>query len=174
MCGIEFWVCRSCDRGQVYCCVACRREGRRRTARAARSRHRRSEEGRLDHREHQRAYRARVRDHGSGNLTARAEETASDDEVPDARNGDAAATDLAPGGSVHAAAAAGPGADVAAAAASAALAHALARWHGGPIDVVLSAADPCFSEVWTDALCAVPERYLRVRFVLDRAVEERG
>ena len=52
----------------------------------------------------------------------------------------------------------------------------LARWHGGPIDVVLSAADPSFSEVWTDALCAVPERHLRVRFVLDRerAVEERG
>lgn len=49
----------------------------------------------------------------------------------------------------------------------------LARWHGGPIDVVLSAADPSFSEVWTDALCAVPGRHLRVRFVIDRAVEER-
>ena len=52
----------------------------------------------------------------------------------------------------------------------------LARWHGGPVHVVLSAADAGFSEVWTDALCAVPERHLRVRFVLDgkRAVEERG
>ena len=51
----------------------------------------------------------------------------------------------------------------------------LACWHGGPIEVVLSAADPSFSEIWTDALCAVPERHLRVRFVLDRdAVEEHG
>ena len=52
----------------------------------------------------------------------------------------------------------------------------LARWHGGPVHVVLSAADTGFSEVWTDALCAIPERHLRVRFALDgkRALEKRG
>lgn len=56
-----FSVCRSCFRGQRYCGPACRSKGRRRVVRAARARHQRSEEGRLDHRDRQRAYRQRRR-----------------------------------------------------------------------------------------------------------------
>jgi hypothetical protein len=49
----------------------CQRLGRQRTARAARANHRASEEGRLDHRDEQRGYRARrVGDQTSETLTA--------------------------------------------------------------------------------------------------------
>ena len=54
-----FYVCRHCDRGQIYCGFASRCEARRRSLKAARARHQGSELGRLDHRDHQRAYRAR-------------------------------------------------------------------------------------------------------------------
>jgi hypothetical protein len=54
-------VCRVCDRGQEYCPGACRRESRRRIAAEARRRHRRTEEGRRDHRDYERAWRARKR-----------------------------------------------------------------------------------------------------------------
>ena len=60
-CGTLFAICLSCDRGHAYCSAACRVEGRRTSARAARGRHQRSPEGRLDHRDHQRALRARRR-----------------------------------------------------------------------------------------------------------------
>jgi hypothetical protein len=43
----------------------------------------------------------------------------------------------------------------------------LAFWSGYPVDVVVSAdASVEWAEIWTDALLAVPERHLRVRFVL--------
>lgn len=64
-CGTQFAICRSCDRGHAYCAPRCRVAARRRTITAARTRHRRSPEGRLDHRDHQRAYRARARDQTS-------------------------------------------------------------------------------------------------------------
>ncbi len=69
-CGQIFFVCPSCDRGQVYCAPACRQVARRLQCRAANLRHQRSEEGRLDHRDRQRAYRerragGRVTDQGS-------------------------------------------------------------------------------------------------------------
>lgn len=52
--------------------------------------------------------------------------------------------------------------------------HLLALWQGSPVDVVLSADAPVsWVQAWTDALCAVPERHLSVRFVLERAGEER-
>ena len=53
--------------GHAYCAVRCRTLARRRSVQAAKARHQRSREGRLDHRDHQRAYRARcrVRDHSS-------------------------------------------------------------------------------------------------------------
>ena len=60
-CGVIFYLCQRCERGQIYCGPACRREARRRSLRAARARHQASELGRLDHRDHQRAYRARLR-----------------------------------------------------------------------------------------------------------------
>lgn len=68
-CGAEFWICRSCDRGQRYCSQECRQQTRRVQCREANCRHQRSLEGRLDHRDRQRAYRkrrvlARVTDQG--------------------------------------------------------------------------------------------------------------
>jgi hypothetical protein len=67
-CGVVFFVCPSCERGQVYCSVSCRKLARRLSHRAANRRHQRSEEGRLDHLDRQCAYRrrraeARVTDH---------------------------------------------------------------------------------------------------------------
>ena len=69
-CQTVFWICSHCDRGQCYCSAACRTEARRRQRRAANRRHQRSLEGRLDHRDRQRAYRQRhapagVTDQGS-------------------------------------------------------------------------------------------------------------
>src|SRR5260370_6921281 len=65
-CQTVFWICSHCDRGRCYCRAACRTEARRRQRRAANGRHQRSLEGRLDHRDRQRAYRRRrVTDQGS-------------------------------------------------------------------------------------------------------------
>jgi hypothetical protein len=58
-CQTVFWICRHCDRGQRYCSAPCRTEARRQQCRAANRRHQRSPEGRLDHRDRQRAYRQR-------------------------------------------------------------------------------------------------------------------
>ena len=60
-CNRLFAICAACDRGHAYCSPRCRAAGRRRSARAARARHPRSPEGRLDHRDQQRAYRDRRR-----------------------------------------------------------------------------------------------------------------
>lgn len=68
-CGVLFFICRSCYRGQRYCSGPCRQTARRAQRRAANRRHQQSNEGRLDHRDRQRAYRqrriARVTDQGS-------------------------------------------------------------------------------------------------------------
>lgn len=68
-CGAPFFVCSKDYRGQAYCGNICRVAARVVSARAARMRHERSDEGRLDHRDRQRAYRmrlrARVTDHAS-------------------------------------------------------------------------------------------------------------
>ena len=58
-CGAVFWICRYCDRGHQYCGERCRRKARRQQRRAANRRHQQSREGRLDHRDRQRAYRER-------------------------------------------------------------------------------------------------------------------
>lgn len=60
LCGERFFVCVSCYRGQGYCSPECRRPSRVRLKREARARHQRTREGRLDHRDHQRAYRERI------------------------------------------------------------------------------------------------------------------
>ena len=75
-CGERFFVCLPCYRGQAYCHKkGCRRESRTVICRQARARHQGSEEGRLDHRDHQRAYRARqahrVMDLGIGKFDSR-------------------------------------------------------------------------------------------------------
>ena len=69
-CGVVFWICRHCDRGHQYCGERCRRKARRQQRRDANRRHQQSWEGRLDHRDRQRAYRERrslrrVTDHTS-------------------------------------------------------------------------------------------------------------
>lgn len=76
-CGELFFICSHCDRGQRYCSEKCRKASRRRQVRLANERYQQSTEARLDHRDHQRAYRlrkahsesastgARVTDHGS-------------------------------------------------------------------------------------------------------------
>ena len=73
-CRATFEVCRSCDRGHAYCCAECSGQAREDCVRAARRRHRRSPEGRADHRDRERARRARRRasvgDHGSGAAAA--------------------------------------------------------------------------------------------------------
>ncbi len=60
-CGAPFFVCRRDYRGQAYCGDTCRAAARVISARAARRRHERSDAGRLDHRDRQRAYRMRLR-----------------------------------------------------------------------------------------------------------------
>ena len=58
-CGIRFWICRTCDRGQRYCSELYQREARREQLRQGNRRHQQSPEGRLDHRDRKRAYRQR-------------------------------------------------------------------------------------------------------------------
>jgi len=58
-CGDIFFVCPRCDQEQVYCSNFCRKLARRVQHRVANRRHQQSEEGRLDHRDRQRAYRRR-------------------------------------------------------------------------------------------------------------------
>ena len=60
-CGTVFSLCGSCYRGQTYCEDHCRATAQRHQRRHATARHQRSLEGRLDHRDRQRAYRARRR-----------------------------------------------------------------------------------------------------------------
>ena len=54
-----FWICRHCDRGHCYCSPSCRYQGYRQKQRLANRRHQQSPEGRLDHRDRQRALRRR-------------------------------------------------------------------------------------------------------------------
>ena len=72
-CGAMFYICGSCYRGQVYCGDECRRRMRRQQRRRANRRYQQSREGRLDHRDRQRAYRERCRrrvtDHTSAGRT---------------------------------------------------------------------------------------------------------
>ena len=60
-CGAMFTICGSCYRGQVYCGEGCRRRMRRNQMRLANRKHQDSPEGKLDHRDRQRVYRAKCR-----------------------------------------------------------------------------------------------------------------
>ena len=60
-CGVRFYICGSCYRGQVYCGERCRRRMRRQQMRRANRKHQDSPEGRLDHRDRQRVYREKCR-----------------------------------------------------------------------------------------------------------------
>ena len=61
-CQTIFWICPHCDRGHRYCGLACRTQARLQQRRRANTRHQRSPEGRLDHRDRQREYRCRARE----------------------------------------------------------------------------------------------------------------
>ena len=60
-CPAVFSLCGSCYRGQAYCGAICRETAQRLQGRRSSAKHQRSPEGRLDHRDRQRAYRARCR-----------------------------------------------------------------------------------------------------------------
>lgn len=61
-CRLIFYICRPCDRGQIYCSLRCRQAGAAKSRRRANRRHQRSPEGRLDHRDRQRRWRQRQRE----------------------------------------------------------------------------------------------------------------
>ncbi len=58
-CSSLFVLCTSCFRGQAYCGPICRTASSRELHRAANARHQEDDDGRLDHRDRQRAYRER-------------------------------------------------------------------------------------------------------------------
>lgn len=60
-CGMIFYLCRRCDRGQRYCSPHCRQKALRLQRRQANRRHQQTPEGREDHRDRQRDYRQRQR-----------------------------------------------------------------------------------------------------------------
>ena len=69
-CGVMFFVCRRCYRGQAYCSARCRRTTRRQQRHKANRRYQQDTGVRLDHRDRQREYRRRlagrrVTDHSS-------------------------------------------------------------------------------------------------------------
>ena len=62
LCRRQVVLCRSCDRGQVYCSRACSARSRSERRREARRRYRRTEKGRETGRRRQRRYRIRQAD----------------------------------------------------------------------------------------------------------------
>ncbi len=61
-CGVMFFICRSCYRGQVYCGDVCRRQMRREQRRRANRRYQQDPGVREDHCQRQRVYRKRRRE----------------------------------------------------------------------------------------------------------------
>jgi hypothetical protein len=61
-CGVMFFICRPCYRGQTYCSERCRRQGRREQRRKANRRYQQDPEVRQDHRDRMREYRRRLRE----------------------------------------------------------------------------------------------------------------
>jgi hypothetical protein len=60
-CGVMFFICRPCYRGQAYCSDKCRRAARRQQRQKANRRYQQDPEVRQDHRDRQREYRRRRR-----------------------------------------------------------------------------------------------------------------
>ena len=61
-CGVMFFICRPCYRGQAYCSDECRRKSREEQLRKANRRYQQDPEVREDHCERMREYRRRVRE----------------------------------------------------------------------------------------------------------------
>ena len=67
-CRTQVFICRRCDRGQIYCAGGCAQAARRTSLREAAQRYQRSRRGRLAHAQRARRYRAqhnKVTHHGS-------------------------------------------------------------------------------------------------------------
>lgn len=67
-CRAQVFICRRCDRGQIYCANGCAQAARRASLREAAQRYQHSRRGRLAHAQRARRYRARlnkVTHHGS-------------------------------------------------------------------------------------------------------------
>ena len=69
-CAAAFFICESCERGQLYCGDACGEQARLRKCREYNRKHQQSLDGRRDHADRQRAYRGKqaskkVTDQGS-------------------------------------------------------------------------------------------------------------
>jgi hypothetical protein len=81
-CRMQFLVCRHCDRGHVYCGVACRAAARRASKAHSKQRELLTECGRQNHCDNSRDYRdrerKRVRDHGSAKLAIELKVSVSD------------------------------------------------------------------------------------------------
>jgi hypothetical protein len=61
-CGVMFFICRPCYRGQAYCSVECRRQSRQQQRRKANRRYQEDPEVRRDHRDRMREYRKQLRE----------------------------------------------------------------------------------------------------------------
>lgn len=61
-CGVMFFICRPCYRGQVYCSADCRRRSRRQQRQKANRRYQQDPEVRRDHRDRMREYRKQLRE----------------------------------------------------------------------------------------------------------------
>lgn len=61
LCRRQAFVCRPCDRGQIYCSETCARQARRDRQREARRRHQATPRGRAMHANRNRCYRTRKR-----------------------------------------------------------------------------------------------------------------
>ena len=59
-CGRQFFICRHCDRGHVYCCRLCSCSSRTEKTRGYRKRYRMSKEGREQHQDMARNRRRRI------------------------------------------------------------------------------------------------------------------
>jgi hypothetical protein len=95
-CGQVFFVCRGCDRGQLYCRRSCGEANRREKQRAPGQRYQRSWSGRLNHAARAQRYRARrknVTHHRLENLPTRVVEM-----VPLTNTGEEDHDDIAVGG----------------------------------------------------------------------------
>ena len=58
-CGIIFYVCHNCWRGQVYCCKFCRDTAQREAHRKAQNKYRQTEKGKIAHRRQEKERRLR-------------------------------------------------------------------------------------------------------------------
>lgn len=63
-CGVMFFICRPCYRGQAYCSEECKRQSRRQQRQKANRRYQQDPEVRQDHRDRMREYRKQLREIG--------------------------------------------------------------------------------------------------------------